>query len=112
MRKGLSLLEIVVAVGFLAISLIMVLSLMPAGILSLDQAEKLETGTSLGTMLVEEARVPGPAETLAFTLNGTDYTCRRTFTNVSDELFEVHVRVEWREARAPLEFWQRKDRRL
>lgn len=111
MKRGLSLLEIVVAVGFLAISLIMVLSLMPAGILSLDQAEKLETGTSLGTMLVEEARLPGPPETLPFTLNGTEYTCRRWCDNVGPELFDVHVRVEWHDARAPLEFWQRKDRR-
>jgi hypothetical protein len=111
MRRGLSLVEIVVAVGFLAISLILVLSLMPAGILSLDQAEKLETGTLLGTMLVDEANAPGGTETIRYTLNGTEYTCLRSYTNVSDELFDVHVRVEWRNARVPLEFWLRKDRR-
>lgn len=111
MRRGLSLVEIVVAVGFLAISLILVLSLMPAGILSLDQAEKLETGTSLGTMLIDEAKTPGPAETLRFTLNGTEYICRRSYSNVSPELFDVKVRVEWHNAKIPLEFWLRKDRR-
>lgn len=111
MRRGLSLLEIVVAVGFLAISLIMVLSLMPAGILSLDQAEKLETATSLGTMLVEETTAPGPPETLTFTLNGTEYSCHRSTTSVASDLFDVRVRVEWRNARVPLEFWLRKELR-
>ncbi|MEW6278808.1 MAG: hypothetical protein AB1758_09315 [Candidatus Eremiobacterota bacterium] len=115
LRRALSLVEVVVAVGFLAISLILVLGLLPSGILSLKQAECLQTATSLGLRLIEEAPAPGetapPGETLTYRLNGTVYRCERSYRLEGPMLFDVVVRVNYDGARRPLEFWLRKDRR-
>ena len=106
-----SLVEVLVAAGFLAVAVIMVLSLMPAGILSLHRAQTLETATALAQGLLEEAPVPDgplpPPQISRVQMNGVAFVCTRSFRRVDPELTDVVAKVTWEGSAQPVELWLR-----
>jgi Tfp pilus assembly protein PilV len=106
--RGLSLVEVLVAVGLLAMGSMFILGLLPTGILSLRQAESLQTATAYGMMLIEEVpeeppRVPARDPVRTFTLNGTRYQATRELVALGEDLFEIRVTVRWDGCRRPVE---------
>ena len=57
-RRGLTLVEIMVAIGLIAVSLMMVLALIPAGIHSAQRAENVQSAAAWSRQLIEDAPVP------------------------------------------------------
>ncbi|MEW6278780.1 MAG: hypothetical protein AB1758_09175 [Candidatus Eremiobacterota bacterium] len=98
-RRGLSLMELVVALGLLALTFPMLLNLLPASQLARRKAENLQSATSLALEWLEDARVnppagPGLDRDLTVRLNGTRYQARREVVEVSPEAFDVVVTLE------------------
>ena len=111
--RGLTLVEILVAVGLFATGLMLVLSLLPAGVLSLQQAENLQTATQFAQGLIEEAPEPTSfpvTETdLRYSANGMDFVATRVIREVPPpgggdaNLYETTVKVDWNGCRVPVE---------
>lgn len=106
-RRGWTLVEIMVAVMLLATALMMVLSLMPTGILSLKQAENVQTATAFGEGLLEGAPIPESfpvaEEEIRQTINGTEFVATRSYQKLTDTSYDVRVKIEWSTGRQPLE---------
>ena len=56
--KGLTLVEVMVAIGLIAVSLMLVLALIPAGIQSSQRAENVQSAAAWARELMEDAPVP------------------------------------------------------
>jgi len=114
----LTLVEILVAVGLFCTGLMLVLSLLPAGVLSLQQAENLETATQFAQRLIEEANepttFPKTDTNLRYSANGMDFTATRIFREVTPVgggtpmCFEILVKVDWNGCRVPVELTLRR----
>ncbi|MGE0495775.1 MAG: prepilin-type N-terminal cleavage/methylation domain-containing protein [Vulcanimicrobiota bacterium] len=106
-KRGLSLVEVVVAVVLLAAAVMFILGLIPAGILSLKQAENVQTANAYAVRLLEEAprpaSFPSPVEQFATQLNGTQFTATRQAVVTGTHTYEWRVSVNWPEAARPLE---------
>ena len=116
--RGLTLVEILVAVGLFATGLMLVLSLLPAGVLSLQQAENLQTATTFGQRLLEEVAEPTAfpvTETnLRYSANGMDFVATRVSREVPPtgggdaNTWETTVKVDWNGCRVPVELTLRR----
>ncbi|MCA9790940.1 MAG: hypothetical protein KC910_04065 [Candidatus Eremiobacteraeota bacterium] len=95
------------AVVLLAAAVMFILGLIPAGILSLKQAENVQTANGYALRLLEEAPVPTsfPTTPEQFTseLNGTHFTASRQAVVTGKHTYEWQVSVAWPEAARPLE---------
>ena len=117
-RRGLTLVEILVAVGLFASGLMLVLSLLPAGVLSLAQAENLQTATTYAKRLLEETPEPTTFPTtqtdLRYSANGMDFEASRVVREVTPvgggdpQCYDSIVKVEWNGCRVPVELTLRK----
>ncbi|MEW6281907.1 MAG: hypothetical protein AB1758_25095 [Candidatus Eremiobacterota bacterium] len=105
MRRGLSLMELVVAVGLVALVVPLVLSLLPSGILTERKATSLEASTLLALTWLEEARKTPPAPPDSFTrrwtdrdqllrLGGAEFRATRLNSVVSDDLLDVVITLD------------------
>ena len=54
MRRGASLLEVIIALGLLAIIIPLILNLLPSSMLSLRRAERLQVATTLASYRIDE----------------------------------------------------------
>lgn len=118
MRKGLTLVEILVAVGLFSTGLMLVLSLLPAGVLSLQQAENLQTATQFAQRLIEEAAEPATFPKtdadLRYSANGMDFKATRVIREVTPAgggtplCYEIMVKVDWNGCRVPVELTLRR----
>jgi hypothetical protein len=95
-RKGLSLLELVVCFGLLALVIPFVLNLVPSGTLALRKAEVVQEASAYGLVLIDEAR-NSPAMGLDLdttrTVGRTEFRIRREIYQVDDRLRDVVVEL-------------------
>ncbi|NDD26706.1 MAG: hypothetical protein EB084_00360 [Proteobacteria bacterium] len=107
--RGFTLIEVIISTALLVAGLLVVVSLIPSGVLSLKKAEDLQTATAYALEVMETSR--NGLEQTAFldrftvTLNDTEFTVLRE-TQVAPQtdgrLHDVIVTVEWRGQPAPV----------
>lgn len=99
-RRGLSLLEVVIALALVALGVVFVLGIIPTGVLSVKRSEDMEAATSYGMEVIENARhkLPPEAETDTYvTFNKTDFHVQRAIYSVDDYTTDIVVVVRWSE---------------
>ena len=110
--RGLTLVEVMVAIALIAVSLMLVLALIPAGIHSAQRAENVQAAAAWSRQLLENAPVPDefpiPSE-IARTehqtkIGSTDFSAVRTLNTIPGEsyLYKVAVETTWGEAVEPV----------
>lgn len=110
--SGLTLVEVMVAIGLVAISLMLVLSLIPAGIHSAQRSEDIQTAAAWTRELLEGAPVPETfpietaiaSETFTKKLGQTNFTAvRKLFTKPGEKyLYHIEVETSWDDGIKPL----------
>lgn len=109
---GLTLVEVMVAVALIAVSLMLVLALIPAGIHSAQRAENVQAAAAWSRQLLENAPVPEefpiPPE-IAKTehqakIGSTNFTAVRTLSTIPGEsyLYKIEVETNWDDAVEPV----------
>ncbi len=111
-REGLTLVEVMVAIGLIAASLMLVLALIPAGVHSAQRAEDIQGALAWSRQLIESAPVPEEfpiAAELALSthhikLGHTEFEATRTLSVVPGEsfLYRIEVETTWNDAVKPL----------
>ncbi len=111
-RRGLTLVEIMVAIGLIAVSLMMVLALIPAGIHSAQRAENVQSAAAWSRQLIEDAPVPEEfpiapdiaEEQFEMKIGRTNYRAVRRLSTMPGEHFVYRIDVEttWDEAQQPV----------
>lgn len=99
--RGLSLVEIMVAIGLISVSLMLVLALIPAGIHSAQRAEDIQSAAAWSRELLEKAPVPEtfpiPADMAVTThstkLGKTYFEAVRRLTTIPDQAFVYRIEV-------------------
>ena len=110
--RGVTLVEVMVAIGLVAVSLMLVLSLIPAGIHSAQRSEDIQAAAAWSRQLLEDAPVPEtfpiPADIAqtqhTLKIGRTNYTAtRRLFTQPGEHfLYHVEVVMTWDPEARPL----------
>lgn len=110
--RGLSLVEVMVAIGLISVSLMLVLSLIPAGIHSAQRAEDIQAAAAWSRALLENAPIPEtfpipPAQAqsdFAEKIGHTKFRARRRLSTESGRpyLFRIEVETTWDGAQRPL----------
>jgi hypothetical protein len=106
------LVEVMVAIGLIAVSLMLVLALIPAGIHSAQRAENVQSAAAWSRQLIESAPIPEefpiPAE-IAETqhqikIQNTVFEATRTLTTTPTEPYRYRIEIvtSWREGVQPL----------
>jgi prepilin-type N-terminal cleavage/methylation domain-containing protein len=111
-KRGLTLVEVMVAIGLIAVSLMLVLALIPAGIQSAQRAENVQSAAAWSRQLIEDAPVPEEfpipdsiaKENFQETIGRTKYRAERRLSTVPGEFFmyRIEVEIEWDEGVRPL----------
>ena len=101
-----------VAISLIAVSLMLVLALIPAGIQSAQRSENIQSATAWSRQLIETAPVPSefpiPSEIAATEheskIGNTHFEAKRTLTLIPGKayLYRVEVEINWSEATRPL----------
>ena len=107
---GLTLVEVLVALGLIAVSLMMVLSMIPAGVRASQRAADVQDAAAWARQLIEETPSPNefpiPADLAmsnhAQKIGATDFTAQRKVTVKGAYLYRVEVTVTWRAADVPV----------
>lgn len=107
---GLTLVEVLVALGLIAVSLMMMLSMIPAGIRASQRAADVQDAAAWARQLIEET--PPPSEfpikpalassNHAQKIGATDFTAQRKVTVKGPYLYHIEVTVTWRAADVPV----------
>jgi uncharacterized protein (TIGR02598 family) len=107
--RAFTLVEVIVAVALIGAGLLLVVSLIPSGVLSLKKAEALQTATAYCVEVMETSRMglerTGYLDDFRVTLNTTEFHVVRQAASVPDtdgRLFDVIVRAEWDGQPAPV----------
>lgn len=105
-----TLIEILVALGLIAVSLMMVLSMIPAGIHSSQRASDVQAAAAWARQLIEET--PAPTEfpipsDLALSqhqqrIGSTDFSAERKVTVKGPYLYRIEVTATWNAADVPV----------
>ncbi len=105
--RGMSLVEVILAVALAGGALLTLVTLFPAGMLSLQKARDLEAATAYGTEVLETSRrgidQTATLNNFIVTINRTDFHVTRDFHAVSKStpvglrppLYDVVVTVTW-----------------
>lgn len=101
-RRGFTLIEVILAVALVGAGLLVLVSLLPSGVLSLKKAEDLQTATAYGVEVMEASR-RGLAQTphladFTVTMNATEFHVTRLSQAVAGgggRLYDVCVNVSW-----------------
>lgn len=99
-ERGLSLLEIVIAMALAALGFLFILGILPAGITSIKRSEDLETATAYGMELMEDARrglPPEMATEFTIEMNLTRFKFVREIYRVDGDLSDIVVVGTWSE---------------
>jgi Tfp pilus assembly protein PilV len=109
---GITLVEVMVAIGLIAVSLMLVLSLIPAGIHSAQRAEDVQGAVAWSRQLMESAPVPEefpiPADlarkTFQITLGKTNFEAVRTLSTIPGKsyLYRIDVETTWNDGVRPI----------
>ena len=101
-----------VAIALMAVSLMLVLSLIPAGIRSAQRAENIQAATAWSRQLLEEAPTPEEFPILEeirkteheLKIGHTNFSAVRRLSLVEDKffLYRIEVVANWSEASRPL----------
>jgi len=114
MQKGLTLIEVIVATALIAISLFIIASIIPTGILSLKKGEDYQSASALGMSLIEEVRSEKPHHSsypvtdivATRELNNTLFTLQRDIYALDQQspprFFDVIVTIGWNRQPVPL----------
>ena len=110
--RGLTLVEIMVAIGLIAVSLMLVLALIPAGIHSAQRAENIQAAAAWSRKLIETAPLPEvfpiPAgmedEKFEEKIGNTYFSADRRLSLLEGQpyLYRIEVETTWREAVQPV----------
>lgn len=112
--KGLTLVEFIVAIAVFAASILIIISIIPTGVLSLRKAGDYQSATAYGMSLIEEFRNTRPefAEypvtdlDMGKSLNNSDFRFQRDIyaidAQIPHRLFDVIVTVRWQKQQQPL----------
>ncbi|MDQ7822007.1 MAG: type II secretion system protein [Candidatus Eremiobacteraeota bacterium] len=113
-ERAFTLIEIVVALAILAASLILIISVIPTGVMSLKKAEDYQSASAYAAYLVEEARQQRPpSASYPLTdwvgekaINRTVFTFQRDIYAVDRQephrVFDIIVTVRWVRTPRPL----------
>lgn len=107
---ALTIVEVMVALGLSAMALMLVLSLIPAGIRASRQAQAIRLAHSWSMQLIEETpmpeRLPLPKKlaqaSFAQKLQGIDFKATRTVNIIGPFLYKIEVHTSWPSASRPL----------
>ncbi len=105
---GLSLVEVLVALGLVTVSLFLVLALIPTGLAASRQASQLQSALAWSRHLVETAPLPKPSSIQPVvsqhqeTLGQVDFQAQRTVTALSPTLASITVQTTWPGNNRPL----------
>lgn len=108
--RGFSLIEVIIASALVAAGVMVLLTLIPSGVLSLKKAEDLQTATAYGLEVMEISRGgferSSALDDFHITLNSTEFHVTRQFWPVADtdnRLFDVQVSVSWNGQPVPVQ---------
>jgi type II secretory pathway pseudopilin PulG len=113
-RKGLTLVEIIVAIAVFAASILIIVSIIPTGVLSLRKAGDYQSATAYGMSLIEEIKSARPDYAdypvtdldMGKSLNNSDFQFQRDIyaidAQIPHRLFDVIVTVTWQKQQQPL----------
>jgi hypothetical protein len=94
-KSGVSLLEVVVALGLVAVIMPLILNLLPSSMMSLRRSERLAVATTLAAYRLDEAQLlpykVGQDLDEVINLNPQRYRLQRVFTPVDDYRVDVSV---------------------
>lgn len=93
MRRGFSLLEVVVALGLAALILPLMLELLPTSALALQRAEDLQTATGVAVRAMDQMRADPRAGNSKVELNRTVFTIVTEVHDVRPGVVDLVVRV-------------------
>lgn len=104
--------EIMVAIGLIAVSLMLVLALIPAGIHSAQRAENVQSAAAWSRQLIEDAPVPEEfpiaaeiaEEEFQMKIGRTEFRATRRLSTMPGEYFvyRIDVETEWDEGQQPV----------
>jgi prepilin-type N-terminal cleavage/methylation domain-containing protein len=112
--RGLTLVEIIVALAIFAASVMIIISIIPTGVLSIKKAEDMQAANSYGMTLIEERRNNRPdfasypmTEFLTEKkINNTVFTMQRDLyaidVQVPHRLYDIVVTIRWARQPQPL----------
>jgi general secretion pathway protein I len=109
-RVGFTLVEVVVALGLLALAMMMVLGLIPAGIESSQRASDVQGAAAWSHSLIEqcpaptEFPIPGDLASAEFQMQvgPTLYSAVRTVKTIGPYLYRIEVQTTWDEDAPPV----------
>ncbi len=104
---GLTLIEVMVAIGLIAVSLMLILSMIPAGIQSSQRASDIQMAAAWARQLLEETPQPSsstpPAdEELSKTIGPTQFQATRKVRITGNYLYQIEVETRWDAGVEPL----------
>lgn len=97
-RRGMTLLEVVIALALIALGIVFVLGILPTSVLSVKRSEDMEAATAYGVEVVEDARRQLPetlSQTFVKTLNQTEFTVTRDIYVVDQATSDIVVVASW-----------------
>ncbi|NDD28545.1 MAG: hypothetical protein EB084_09810 [Proteobacteria bacterium] len=103
-RRGVSVLEVVIALALLAVGVLLVLGIVPTGISSMRRAEDISSAVAYGNDVIEHcrAKLPPAGETeWTVTLNSTDFHVKREVVPVTRALTDVVITLQWSDRTPP-----------
>lgn len=108
--RGLTLVEVMVALGLIAVSLMLILGMIPAGIQSSQRAADIQAAAAWSRQLLEETPPPSDlpipgAEALTQherTIGPTEFRATRRLTLTGPYLYRIEVETTWRDGVRPL----------
>jgi len=105
--RGITLIEITLALGLIGLGIVFVVSIIPSSVLTLKRAEDLQAATAYGIRVLDEAQQSPPTTEGVdrdehVTINATDFHVKRQVVKVDDSLMDVIVTVKWRDDVPPI----------
>lgn len=104
-RRAVSLLEVVVALGLMAVVIPLLLNLLPSSMMSLRRAERLQVATTLAAYRMDEVNLLNPAPGVDLneivTLSSRRYQVVREFYIVDGDRLDVVVTVNLLDSNLP-----------
>lgn len=97
-RRGVSVLEVVIALALLAVGVMFILAIVPTGLSALKRSEDIQAAVAYGNDIIERTRTSLPPEgsiTYKVTMNGTDFEMTRQVFRVNGRCTDVVVTARW-----------------
>lgn len=104
---GLTLVEVLVALGLIAVSVMLVLGLIPAGISTSQRAADVQMAAAWSRRVLEEAPQPNsaiapPDLVLTQRVGNTEFTTTRKISIPGDYLYRIDVETQWEAGVEPI----------